>query len=104
MMLRHSKERGFGLDHWAAFILDSDDTYRILPVSGKPGSVLEDGSFSEDRQGKPGMWVLNVNADNEIKRELVDFAGGKLSDLLKNDFEAWEDEGCESCRSENPSE
>ena len=103
MMLRHSGERGFGLDHWAAFVVNGEN-YTILSVEGKPGSVLEDGSFSEDREGKPGMWVMNVNDQNEVERSLVDFSGGKLSDLLKSDFTVKEDEGCESCRAENPSE
>lgn len=40
MLLRHSGEQGIGIDHWAALILNGDDTYQTLSISEKKGSVL----------------------------------------------------------------
>ena len=42
---------------------------------------LEDGSFSADRQGKPGLWMLDV-VEGVVTRTLAS-AQGQLSDLLR---------------------
>lgn len=62
MMLRHSGENGLCIDHFAALILDGED-YRVLALADKLGSVAEDGSFSKERKGTPGLWIKHVDSD-----------------------------------------
>ncbi|GMI54272.1 hypothetical protein ScalyP_jg8467 [Parmales sp. scaly parma] len=102
MMKRHPREQGIGIDHWAALVVDGND-YTVLSMSNKPGSVKEDGTFCRNRSGAPGIWLSNVNpTECEVEMKLLPNAG-MLSDFLKHDFVVVEDEGCETCRLENPS-
>lgn len=100
MMLRHPGERGLGIDHWAALKVDGEQ-YAVLSPADKEGSVLEDGSFSPDRQGKPGVWTLEVQQDQSIQRTLVP-ASGLLSDLLRPATHVVVDPRIENIRTENP--
>lgn len=104
MMLRHPKELGICIDHFAAIVVDGDN-YSILSLPGRPGSVLPDGSFSEDRQGKPGVWTKKVQADGgTIVTQLVPFEGGQLIDLVASTplEDIVEDTRLAAIRAENP--
>ena len=59
MMKRHAGERGIGIDHWAALVVEGD-SYSVLAIPDKPGSVLPKGKFSAEQKGKPGVWQLDV--------------------------------------------
>lgn len=105
MMLRHRKELGICIDHFAAIVLNGDASYSILSLTGRPGSVLPDGTFSEDRQGKPGVWTKRVQADdNTIVTQLVPFEGGQVADLvaLTPQEDIVEDARLDAIRIENP--
>ena len=82
MMERHHGERGIGLDHWCALISEGDGTFHVLSPDGKEGSVLEDGSHSKERQGRPGLWILEADAEGVVTRTLAP-ASGAISDLLR---------------------
>ena len=100
MMLRHPGERGLGLDHWCALVTEGDGSYSVLSCPDKDGSVLEHGTFSPDRNGKPGLWVLNV-VDGVVKRTLAP-AQGQLADLLRPAAEIVVDSRTDGIRAKNP--
>ncbi len=100
MMLRHPGERGLGLDHWCALVTEGDGSYSVLPCPGKDGSVLEDGGFSSDGSGTPGLWVLDV-VDGVVQRTLAP-AQGQLSDLLRPAGEIVVDPRADAVRGKNP--
>lgn len=99
MMQRHPGERGIGIDHWAAFVVDGDD-YSVWAPEGKEGSVLPDGSFSSERKGKPGIWVKDVVGGVVTSKRAP--VSGKLSELLRPASEILEDPRVEECRKKNP--
>ena len=80
MLVAHSGERGIGLDHFCALVT-SDGMYTVLSPEGKEGSVLEDGSHSEERLGRPGLWILEADDDGNVVRTLAPASGG-MDDLL----------------------
>jgi dipeptidase E len=73
MLLRHSGERGIGIDHWCAVVIENGE-YSLYAVPGKPGSVLyptiigddddaekrREPMFVTDGSGVPGVWVKDV--------------------------------------------
>lgn len=76
---------GICIDHNAAFMIDRS-TYRVLRPhegSGLPGSVMEDGSFSADRIGKPGVWIKEVLAGKDALRAWLCPDSGNIDELLK---------------------
>lgn len=99
MLLRHPEERGLCIDHWAAIVVDGD-TYNVISLEEKPGSVMPDGSFSPDQQGAPGVWVKDV-VDGEIKAKLAKNSG-KLSELLRTPSRIVSDPNVQIARAQNP--
>jgi dipeptidase E len=112
MLLRHEGELGIGIDHWAALVVEGD-SYRVVSLEGKPGSVVMNGdgnttSFSPDASGVPGVWIKNVIVDkeNDTARMVSGnpvLSNGKLSDLLQLATKiVSNDEAVEQCRGDNP--
>ena len=62
-------------------MIDNAD-YRVLYPEGLEGSLMPDGSFSEDRLGKPCVWVKEVSDDEKTVIRTLCPDHGKLSDLL----------------------
>ena len=99
-LLRHSGERGIGIDHWASIIIDGDK-FRILSLEEKGGSVLPNGDFCTDGSGVPGVWIKEV-VNGKVERRLCP-SQGNVSDLLRPATEIVEEiELMDQCRSENP--
>eukprot|EP00804_Cyclotella_cryptica_P004500 CCRYP_017637-RA/>CCRYP_017637-RA protein AED:0.09 eAED:0.09 QI:248/1/1/1/0.75/0.6/5/471/377 len=82
MLLRHPTEVGICIDHNAAFMIDNAN-YRVLYPDGLEGSLMPNGSFSEDRLGKPCVWVKEVSDDGKSVIRTLCPDNGKLSDLLR---------------------
>ena len=101
MLLRHKGERGIMIDHFAALIVDND-SYEVLSLDDRPGSVLADGSHSPERRGKPGVWLKEVQGDNETIRTTLVPPRGQLTDILREASSITEDPACESIRTKNP--
>ena len=99
MMLRHPGERGITIDHYTALVVDGDG-YRVVGLEGKGGSVLPDGGFSSEREGRPGVWIKDV-VDGELRTTLAPWEG-KLDELLKKATDIVEDEGCIASMRDNP--
>jgi len=102
MLLRHSGERGICIDHFAALIVEGE-TYSVLSLPGRPGSVLANGGFSEAREGAAGIWVKDVTADGKIVTRLA-APTGLLAELVKEAVSRVEDPKCDPCRLANPIE
>lgn len=83
MMLRHATERGIGIDHWAALVVEGD-SYRVFQAPDKPGSVLEDGTFSETQGGAPGVWIKDVIESTGVIDTRLAPPSGKLYDLIRD--------------------
>lgn len=101
MMSRHSGERGIGLDHWCALVSKGNGMYSVISNGEKEGSVLEDGSHSEERAGSPGLWILDSDADGKITRRLAP-TSGSISDLLRAATTIKEDPRCLAVLEKNP--
>jgi len=107
MLLKHQGERGIGIDHWAALIV-SGESYKVLSLEGKVGSVIidrtEDESCADFRAGEgvPGIWIKDVMEDGRIHTRLCP-QEGKLSDLLQPAKNIIQDAEVERCRLANPS-
>ena len=105
MLLRHPNELGICIDHNAALVIDSfSDSYTVVTIPDQKGSVLRNGEFSMEAQGKPGVWLREVACveTKELTRTLVPEVGGKLSELLrecKGNF--IEDPRLGKCREQN---
>lgn len=88
MMQRHPTEVGICIDHNAAFYIDHD-TYRVLtPIPNEneapfPGSVADDGSFSGDRLGSPGVWIKEIVDCGQGVKCWQCPTHGQINDLLK---------------------
>jgi dipeptidase E len=88
MMHRHPTEVGICIDHNAAFLINHD-IYRVLtPIPNEnelpfPGSVADDGSFSADRLGSPGVWIKEMVDCGQVVKCWQCPAYGKVNDLLK---------------------
>jgi hypothetical protein len=72
----------------------------VISPNGKEGSVLEDGTFSEAREGRAGVWILDCEQENVI-RTLVP-STGNIIDLLKPATAVVEDARIEAIRKQNP--
>jgi len=99
MLLRHSGEIGFGIDHWAALRVEGGN-YTVLASPERPGSVNPDNSFSPEQKGIPGVWRLTVQ-DGKVVRTLAPIQG-KLSDLVQPASEIVLDARVDISRKENP--
>eukprot|EP00927_Polykrikos_kofoidii_P072277 TRINITY_DN68411_c0_g1_i1.p1 TRINITY_DN68411_c0_g1~~TRINITY_DN68411_c0_g1_i1.p1 ORF type:complete len:359 (-),score=65.35 TRINITY_DN68411_c0_g1_i1:185-1261(-) len=99
MLLRHPGERGLGIDHCAALVIEGA-CYRVFALDDEPGSVLADGAFSPERSGRPGIWLKEVVDGVVVGRPVP--AEGRLSDLLKVADGLVDDPRVESCRNANP--
>jgi hypothetical protein len=75
---------GICIDHNAAFVID-ESSYRVLRPTSEdlPGSVSSDGSFSDERLGKPGVWIKEVLRDGCTLRVRQCPDSGSLSELLR---------------------
>ena len=96
-------EIGIGIDHWAALVIDGDDSYRVVSLEGKPGSViLETSSFSPEAKGVPGVWIKRVVHGQVVSTLLP--SSGKLSDVLQRRRQppTEKDKLLEQCRRDNP--
>lgn len=130
LLHKHPGEVGIGIDHWAALVVDrAQDSYRVVSLEGKPGSVVyhhnssttddhddfdDDkdskaatitgssiGSFSADGTGVPGVWLKQVKQGKVVAKVLPAF--GKLSDILRPAESIVEDhDALARCRRENP--
>eukprot|EP00977_Amphora_coffeiformis_P023879 scaffold14635_cov201-Amphora_coffeaeformis.AAC.12 len=101
MLLRHPTELGIGIDHWAALQVNGD-SYTVLSIPDKEGSVLPDGRFSSERKGRPGIWIKSVQ-DGQVKSRLCP-SSGKLSELLFHPKQIRLDPKEEECRKQNPAQ
>ncbi len=81
MLLRHPTEVGLCIDHNAAFLIEGNH-FRVIYPEGFVGSVLPDKTFSEERIGRPGVWLKEVLNDGTVSARLCP-EEGRLSDLLK---------------------
>ena len=97
----HALHSASGIDHWAALVVDGNE-YQVLAVEGKEGSVLQDGGFSADRAGVPGIWVKDV-VNGAVVRSLVPETG-KLSELLRPASAITPDPRLQAARDANPDE
>ena len=100
MLVRHKGERGIAIDHFAALIVDGEQ-FRVLSLEDRPGSVLPDGTHSAEREGKPGIWIKEVQEGSSIKTTLVP-PQGSLSDIFREASMIIEDGSCETIRTANP--
>ena len=109
LLTKHPGEVGIGIDHWAALVVDGPDSYRVLSLEGKPGSVLYDSSdnnintpiFSPEAKGVPGIWIKQVR-EGKVESRLLP-PSGKLSDFLKPATDIIHDEDAlRQCRKDNP--
>jgi hypothetical protein len=73
---------GLGLDHWCAIVVNGP-SYALVSPPDMPGSVLPNGSFSADRKGVPGLWILKASEEGALTRTLAP-KKGKLADLLRS--------------------
>mmetsp|Transcript_30349 Transcript_30349/g.46549 ORF Transcript_30349/g.46549 Transcript_30349/m.46549 type:complete len:344 (-) Transcript_30349:168-1199(-) len=101
MLLRHPTELGICIDHFAALEVHGS-RYRVISLKGKEGSVLQDGTFSPDRQGKPGVWLKEV-MQGEIQMTLCP-QEGDIKKLLRAPTSTVHDPRVDICRKENPDE
>lgn len=99
MLLKHKGEKGLCIDHFAALIVEGD-LYRVISITGKKGSVMDDNTYSGLREGKPGIWSKEV-IDGKVVRKLVP-SNGKLSELLCTATKIERDARVDKCRKENP--
>lgn len=77
-------ERGIGIDHYAALVMAGDGLYTVIQI-GDQGSMLEDGTFTPDRSGKPAVWMIEAEEKEgqvESCRTLVPSAGS-VNDLVR---------------------
>jgi len=81
MLMRHSGERGIGIDHFAAVVVEGED-YKII-------------SFQEDE----GVWVKEVKDEKVMAWRAP--KSGKIRDLLKLATEIIPDPRVEICRAQN---
>jgi dipeptidase E len=98
MLKRHPQERGICIDHFAALIFE-DETYRVLSLDGRPGSVLSNGTYSDTREGVPGVWIKDIIDGNTITTLVKD---GRIDDLIKIPNDISLDIGVVQCRIDNP--
>eukprot|EP00008_Paramoeba_atlantica_P009973 CAMPEP_0201480066 /NCGR_PEP_ID=MMETSP0151_2-20130828/4644_1 /ASSEMBLY_ACC=CAM_ASM_000257 /TAXON_ID=200890 /ORGANISM="Paramoeba atlantica, Strain 621/1 / CCAP 1560/9" /LENGTH=317 /DNA_ID=CAMNT_0047861817 /DNA_START=85 /DNA_END=1038 /DNA_ORIENTATION=- len=98
MMLRHPKERGICIDHWAALSVQKGE-YEVISLEGREGSVGE-GTFQRDRSGKPGVWIKRV-IDGVVQASICPMKG-KLEDILEATQQITEDPRIHECRQKNP--
>ena len=97
-----SGEIGIGIDHWAALVIDGDDSFRVVSLEDKPGSVLvETSSFSPDAKGVPGVWIKRVVKGKVVSTLLP--SSGKISEVFqRRQLPIQDDMGLEQCRRDNP--
>ena len=101
MLLRHSGEIGIGIDHWAALKVEGD-TFSVISLPDKEGSLLSNGGFSEDRRGSPAIWLKTV-VNGQVSQRVCP-PTGKLSDILFHPTEIFLDPREEECRKQNPAD
>eukprot|EP01082_Thalassiosira_pseudonana_P007235 g6586.t1 g6586 contig23:811509-812809(+) len=81
MLQRHPTEVGICIDHNAAFFIENNE-FRVIYPEGLEGSLMEDGSFSGDRLGKPAVWIKELDDEKTVTCRLCPDSG-KLKQLLK---------------------
>ena len=101
MVLRHRGERGIGIDHWAALVINGEH-FEVCAADGREGSLLDDGTFSEQRKGRPGVWVIDVQDDGKVCKRSVTPSSGRLDSILEVATATVEDDRIGKIRSRNP--
>jgi len=105
MLLRHSGERGIGIDHWAALCIEGE-RYRVISHEDRPGSfvvdeITDEERYCPDRTGNPAVWVMEV-VDGTVERWVCP-SKGKVSDILRITTDIVEDTAAlAKCRRDNP--
>jgi dipeptidase E len=106
MLLQHPGELGIGIDHWAALVVEND-SYRVVSLEDKPGSVLYNGdgvpTLSQEAKGVPGIWIKHVQEGKVVAKLLP--SSGNLSEVLlvRRATDIVQDrEVLEQCRRDNP--
>jgi dipeptidase E len=101
MLLRHPYEVGLGIDHFSALVVD-ENSYTVLSMSDKTGSVKGEEFAPGDPDGRPGIWRKVVDMNGKILTSLVP-KSGQIDDILRVASEIVVDPGVDICRQENPS-
>ncbi|KAG7347930.1 peptidase S51 dipeptidase E family protein [Nitzschia inconspicua] len=109
MLLRHPGERGIGIDHWAALVINGE-SYSVLSLEGKPGSILASPSGKEfgvdesgNAKGVPGIWIKHVDGNGHVSSNVC-HPNGLLSEILGVPSEIIrESDDVKRCREANPS-
>mmetsp|Transcript_17724 Transcript_17724/g.43395 ORF Transcript_17724/g.43395 Transcript_17724/m.43395 type:complete len:314 (+) Transcript_17724:172-1113(+) len=99
MMLRHAGETGICIDHWAALVVEGD-SFRVLSLHSREGSVLPSGEFSATREGAPGVWIKEV-VNGTVHTRLC-AQQGQVKDLCKVASSILKDARVAQCRQLNP--
>ena len=104
MLLENPGERGIGIDHWAALVIDGPN-YRVVSLEDKEGTLWmedgEDAEFVDDGSGVPGVWIKEA-VDGKVVATVCP-PEGKLSDILKVATDIQEDhKTARRLRLENP--
>ena len=72
----------------------------MISLAGKPGSVLDDGSFSVEGAGRPGVWTKDV-VEGVVVATLAP-PSGSLASLLRPATSLIVDSRLEEVRRLNP--
>jgi dipeptidase E len=100
MLLENPGERGIGIDHWAALVVDGPN-YRVVSLEDKEGTLSDDGEFVDDGSGVPGVWIKEAVDGKVVAR--VCPPEGKLTDILRVATNIQEDhQAARRCRLGNP--
>ena len=101
-LLNHPGERGIGIDHWAALVVNGEN-YQVVSLEDKEGTLDKDsGEFVDNLSGVPAIWIKEVVNGNKVVSKVCP-PEGKLTDLLKVSTNINEDlESTRRCRMENP--
>lgn len=87
MLKRHKGERGIGIDHFAALVVDGED-YRVI-------------DYGDNNKANIGVWIKEVSDDGETVTSRKVPVSGKLTDILAPAQVIVQDPKVEICRSEN---
>ncbi|KAH8044118.1 peptidase [Aureococcus anophagefferens] len=64
MLLRHPGEQGVCIDHFAALVVDGEDS-AVLALDGKPGTLVAGGTEPDfSGAGTPAIWLKSKNPSN----------------------------------------
>ena len=87
MLRRHKGERGIGIDHFAALVVEGEN-YKVIDYGG-------------NKQANIGVWIKEVSDDGETVSTRKVPVSGKLSEILAPAKFIVQDPKVEICRAEN---